>query len=454
MSEIIRSKGVDVLLAYPRPTDDSPGKQAALSIFHPGALFSKQGLRVAYFDQRFDPEDKFVELVKDSREVAVSIMTGVQSKYAAGLLQLAKQVNPGITTAAGGPHVQILPNQVLAEPFVDKIYPERDYGERLSPYNEQTKPYFMISDVTYLTSTGCPYGCRYCAQTRAWWPRPIQDIDRDLSEMHDGCGFSEISYVDPNLAHFIYSDENNIKVKVDAIARVKEIGAIHRRLGIDFSCAMRVPSITPEMVETLLEARCIRVFLGCESGSERVLRKVARKGHGVEAIKTAARNLSGSGISTMYSFIGFMPGESIDEIKQTMDLIDFIVETDKGARVSVYHYTPFPGTPMCDDAIQGKYGYPKFEPPVTLNGWGTRRLMNSPIYWIAGLNFRMDNTRANFPGEDYALIAPYVELARSRWRNREIFDFPCEQVEALVTAQVRKWDLVRGDRASNFDLQK
>jgi len=82
-------------------------------------------------------------------------------------------------------------------------------------------------------------------------------------------------------------------------------------------------------------------------------------------------------------------------------------------------------------------GFPKFTPPTTMEGWGNLRLMVSPIYWIAGLNFRMDNTRKNFPGDDWQKIEPYVKLAQEKWRKREMDDFPCSEVESLISEQIR-----------------
>lgn len=443
------SETIDRLLVFPGQSRDSPSRETALCLFHPGALFKQQGLRVAYWDQRFDPEEMLIDLIKASKEIGVSAITGRQCGDAADILMMAKRIKPGIVTAAGGPHVHMLADEVLNEPFVDKVYPDKQYGENLSPYDEQTKRYFAVSDVTYLSSTGCPYACRYCSQIWPYWPRPVDEIDRDLSAIHEDTGFDHVAYVDPNMTHYQYTNEEKEKVRFDNVERLRQIGAIHRKLNITFDCSMRVPNVTEAMVQALVEARCTKLFLGCESGNERVLRKVMLKGHGVDAIRHAATVLAGKGISTLYSFIGFAPGESMDEVHDTMDLIDWIMKTDDNARVSVYHYSPYPGTPMYNDAVSGKFGGEPFIPPTTMKGWSERRLMNSAYYWIAGLNFRLDSTHANFPGDDWKLIAPYVELARKQWKARDIMEFPVEEVEALISAQVRKGDKQRTEARAN-----
>jgi len=93
---------------------------------------------------------------------------------------------------------------------------------------------------------------------------------------------------------------------------------------------------------------------------------------------------------------------------------------------------------MYEDAINGVDGYPKFIPPTTMKEWGGLQLMKAPIYWITGLNFRMDNTKKNFPGEDFKLIEPYLKLAQKKWKERDIYDFPCEEVETLIKNQQAK----------------
>ena len=132
-----------------------------------------------------------------------------------------------------------------------------------------------------------------------------------------------------------------------------------------------------------------------------------------------------------------MPRETPEMLSDTCNLIDWIVDTDPDARVSMYNYAPYPGSPMYTDAVNGVEGFQKFDPPTTMEGWGNLRLMVSPIYWIVGLNFRMDNTQKNFPGKSWEKIKPYVDLAREKWQKRELDDFPCHEVEELIAEQVR-----------------
>ena len=137
-------KNFDILMAYPKPTTDSPVRLTPLSILYPGAMFENEGKRVAYYDERFDSPELFDDLVSQSKEIGVSAFTGFQSGAAARLLKRARNIDSKIITNVGGHHARILSDEVMAEPFVDKIWPNRVYGEEFFPFNERTKIHFEM----------------------------------------------------------------------------------------------------------------------------------------------------------------------------------------------------------------------------------------------------------------------------------------------------------------------
>jgi radical SAM superfamily enzyme YgiQ (UPF0313 family) len=321
---------------------------------------------------------------------------------------------------------------------VDKVWTERSYGEDLFPYNEKTKIHFQRTDMQYFTSRGCPFSCAFCALSSPWIPKKISDLEHELTLIHDDIGFKQISFSDPNIAYGLDRAGGPQAPNQDRVKRIHEIGKIMCDLDVRWDGNMRVPYLTSEMVDELVKANCYSLEIGCESGNDYFLKRVIKKGHGVDAIKQAVLNVSNSGFSVMYSFVANMPGETRQMRNDTMDLIDWITARDPNARISVYSYAPYPGSRMYEMAIKGEEGYPKFNPPQTMEEWGKTRLMNAPIYWIAGLCFRLDNTRKNFPGKDWDIIAPYVELAQKKWKTRDVDDFPCQEVESLIRCQLEK----------------
>jgi radical SAM superfamily enzyme YgiQ (UPF0313 family) len=293
--------------------------------------------------------------------------------------------------------------------------------------------------VQFQTSRGCPYACSFCALRSPWFAKEVDQIKRELALIGNlRGGIDYLSITDPNIGFEREKVEGEWNVH-ERVQRMRAMGEAFRHFGLTWFGNVRSNYITPEYVEALVEAGCRGLEFGCESGNEEFLRKVIQKGHGVESIKNAARLMRGSGISVMYSFIRGMPRESAQAKLDTLNLIDWIADTDPLARVSIYNYAPYPGGPAYEDAVNGTDpNYGRFIPPKTMRGWGSIPLMESPAYWVVGLNFRMDNTRRNFPGNDWRLIEPYVEMARRKWKERDIDQFPAAEVAQLVKAQVIK----------------
>lgn len=431
-------KGLEWVLAYPTPTEDSPVGLTPLSIMQPGAMFQARGLSVKYFDQRYDPPGMFDDLVKEAKNCGVSCFTGKQSAYASDLLARAKKINPKVRTHVGGHHARLCTDDVRAEPNVDNVWPDRWYGEEFFPWSEEDKRLWKRGDVQYQTSRGCSYGCGFCALRSPWIPTPVDRIEKELSmiaELRGGLDY--ISLTDPNAGQgFGRNEQGNFKI--DRLQRMKDIGGIFKRIGLKWDGNIRSDYITPEYRDAIVDSGCNSLEFGAESGNDYFLRKVIRKGHGIDAIKKANILFSDTPISVMNSFIRGMPRETHAQWLDTMDMIDWIMEEAPNARVSVFNFTPYPGGPAYDEAVAGVGGYPAFNPPKTMRGWGELNLMVDNTYWCAGMNFRLDNSRKNFQGKDWKIIEPYISLARKFWISRTPEEFPGVEVEALIAKQVQK----------------
>ena len=208
----------DVLLAYPKPTDDSPTLLTPLSILYPGALFESKGKKVAYFDQRFDSQEMLDELILCSDEIGVSCFTGRQAGHAARILKRAKKLKPGIITGVGGHHPRTVGSEeILAEPFVDKVWMDKVYGEHLFPYNNRTRIHYERTDMQYFTSRGCPFPCTFCALRSPWEPVDAIRLDRELKTMHNDLGFTEISFSDPNIGFGVWKNGEGKTERMDRV---------------------------------------------------------------------------------------------------------------------------------------------------------------------------------------------------------------------------------------------
>lgn len=437
---INKDKPIDMLMVYPTPAFDSPFFLTPLSIMYPGAMFEAQKMHVQYVDLRWDSWQMMEELLKDSTQVGVSCFTGFQCAKAMDVIERAKQINPKIIVNVGGHHARLCTKDVEAEPLVDVVWPDRAYGEDLFPFSSGAQRLWQRGDMQMVTSTGCPYACTFCALRSAWNPRDLDALEHQIDMVYDLTGFTDVSFADPNIGYNKYKDASGTTHKIDRLERMKGIGKILRKHKINWDGNIRSDYITPELVGAMADSGCTSIEFGCESGNDEFLRRHIKKGHGIDSIKNANLCMHGSGISVMNSWVRGMPFERHDQWLDTMNLIDWIMDVAPEARSSVYRFTPYPGGPAYDDAVVGR-GIEKFTPPTTMRGWGELKLMVDSTYWVAGLNFRLDNTTKNFPGEEWKLIEPYVLKARQLWKERRVDDFTLEdvaEVERLIAWQVRK----------------
>jgi radical SAM superfamily enzyme YgiQ (UPF0313 family) len=102
---------------------------------------------------------------------------------------------------------------------------------------------------------------------------------------------------------------------------------------------MRADQIDGDMAQALAAAGCRMVWMGAESGSQRIL-DAMEKGTRVEQIRHAVRRLHLAGIEVgLFLQFGY-PGEEWDDVEATLALVRDAAPDDIGVSVSY----PLPGT--------------------------------------------------------------------------------------------------------------
>jgi radical SAM superfamily enzyme YgiQ (UPF0313 family) len=112
---------------------------------------------------------------------------------------------------------------------------------------------------------------------------------------------------------------------------------------IPFKMQSRVDLMTPAAVRALQRAGCAEVWMGIESGSQKIL-SAMDKGTDVDQIAVARENLRKEGIRACYFLQFGYPGENWQDIQKTIALIHETRPDDIGVSVSY----PLPGTKFFD----------------------------------------------------------------------------------------------------------
>lgn len=204
-------------------------------------------------------------------------------------------------------------------------------GER---YRAAWKGAHGFYSVNMVSTRGCPFHCNWCAKP-IWGQQYAIRSPANLAE--------EMALVKRllNPDHVWFADDIfGLRPQwVPELAREIEARDAH----IPFMIQSRVDLMTPAAVEGLARAGCVEVWLGAESGSQKIL-DAMDKGTTIAKIHEGRRRLKAAGIKACFFLQFGYPGETFEDILSTVRLVREALPDDIGVSVSY----PLPGTKFFD----------------------------------------------------------------------------------------------------------
>ncbi len=247
----------------------------------------------------------------------------------------------GPSTGDGAGQVRYTPTR----PFIDNLdalpLPAWDLVDVERYRDAWTRAHGLFS-WSVVTSRGCPYHCNWCAKpvfgTR-YTQRGPADVAEELLRLRDEVSPDRI---------WVADDIFGLTARwIEEFSK----GVVARDAMTPFVMQSRVNLMTPRVCAALAAAGAAEVWLGVESGSQRIL-DAMDKGTKIEQVRTATRNLRAHGIrSCWFIQLGYR-GEGWDDILSTRDLIRRERPDDIGVSVSY----PLPGTKFYDTVKEGLGG--------------------------------------------------------------------------------------------------
>lgn len=180
---------------------------------------------------------------------------------------------------------------------------------------------------------GCPFSCSFCSTAPYWGRRHrVKSPDRILSEIatvRSMYGASRIHFT-----HDLFTVDQRWVARVcDALKSAN--------LGVEWTCSARTDTVSEKILDLMKEAGCGAVYFGLESGSNAMLKKINKPisiDRSVELI-SYCRDI---GIRANAGFIVGLPGESIEELQQTFECYERVVNV--GCKPThIFAYCPFNG---------------------------------------------------------------------------------------------------------------
>ena len=255
----------------------------------------------------------------------------------------------GITFHKDG-QVMITEPRELIEPLDRIPPPDRssfDMGYFLKPrpllFNNE-----YLRATTVLTTRGCPYHCIYC-QASAFWKKPrmhsadyVADEIKALVDRYQVTGIS--------IADDLFTlSKRRIKTLIELLRSCRILGRVK------FLVNSRADLMDGELIELLRELGVVKISLGVESGSERVLKYLKGGSVSVDQNREAIRLANRSGIGVYGCMMLGAPGETREDMAKTVDFIREVLNESPLNAFQVTVTTPLPGTELWDYALEKGY---------------------------------------------------------------------------------------------------
>jgi radical SAM superfamily enzyme YgiQ (UPF0313 family) len=431
-----------ILLIYPQLGPHALIPQAPLSLLSICPNLENAGFVPVIIDTRVeaDYKEKIKKELPDSLFVGITSMTGLQIQYALQIATFIRRLDPKKVIVWGGIHATILPEQTLQDPRVDivvagegeevvveladclfsngdlrtvkGIYFHDEHGSVVftgqRPFLDMNKvkmPSWHLVDVTKYseigiqTARGCPFRCRFCFNYlyngRKWRAKDADIVIEELRVLKKRYNVGHIVFYDDNF----FSNLKRVKYLCEKI--------IENNLDIKWSTTCRADILARRVdaafADLMKKAGIHILFVGSESGSQRILSDIINKQITIKDILGMARITHEYNLRVHTSFMAGLPGETEQERLMTFDLMDRIKEINPDIYITaICIYTPYPGNPLFDEIISER----SFKPPQSLEEWAQLTFFNCRLPWLTS--------------EDCSMLENLAFISRFVFWHREI----------------------------------
>ena len=423
----------------------------------------KYDLRIIDGRLEHDAVARVLEELDGAMCLGVSVLTGAPIADALLVLRAAKARYPDITTVCGGWHPSLFPEDMLDESSIDitvqgqgeatftelvahldrdesldkvlgitfrnngvrqrnperplmpmEVFPPLDYG--LIPVEQ----YFRLKgrrQLDYISSTGCLFRCSFCADPfvykRGWQAIGSERLADELQDLWQKYRFEDLNFQDETF--FTY------KKRVTEVAEQ----ILSRDMTFTWAATMRADQgvrLSEEVFKLCVKSGMRRVLIGVESGSPAMLKRI-KKDTTIEQIILSAEMCARNGVAVIFSFIVGFPGETHDEVMQTVSLVKKLRAMSPNFETPIFYYKPYPGSEISAEFTA--------DMPQSLDAWATFDYVQgdagrwvSPEMYQYMERFKFYNRYAW--GGRRIIKLPLQLLARWRCR-RNWFDYPFEK---------------------------
>lgn len=212
-------------------------------------------------------------------------------------------------------------------------------------------------EAAIVTSRGCMYDCAFCGGARSLNQDSTIRIRSEQSVIDE---INDIVHRYPNI--------KSIRILDDLFLRNSNSISMANRIfkefpNLNWRGMIHVLSLKgkTDIIAELKQSRCRELFMGIESGSEKIRKKINKLGD-IRDIVDVAKSILENGIDLKGYFIYGFPNETIEDFKATYELACELKEVSRGThstfRTSVFQFRPYHGTQLYKEIVAEKGSIP------------------------------------------------------------------------------------------------
>jgi len=361
---------MDILLTHGYFIAEDPHEQKIMKPYPPlGILYisshlKEKGFDVQVFDTTFSNKGEFGAYLQTTRPGIVGIYTNLMTKLnVLPMIETCKAV--GATVVLGGPEPAHYADQFLdagadaivigeGESTLEALIPAlRSNGPRrlhgvegvvfrddekktvrnpartqirnldaqpfpdreaidLQRYIDTWRTHHGMGSVSLITARGCPYTCKWCSHAvfgNTHRRRSPQNVVAEMEQIVERYHPDQVWYADD-----VFTIHRTWTLQYAALLKER---AIH----LPFECISRADRLDEAVIEALAEMGCYRLWIGSESGSQRILDAMERRTK-VEDVQAKVGLLKRAGIEVgMFIMLGY-EGEEVRDLRFQRTSVD------------------------------------------------------------------------------------------------------------------------------------
>ncbi len=278
---------------------------------------------------------------------------------------------PGVIFRAGDGAVVRNPPR----PYISNLdalpFPDREAidGDR---YVRVWREHHGMGSVSLICARGCPYHCRWCSHAvygHTHRRRSPANVVAELEMLLERYQPDQIWYADD-----VFTIHRRWFFEYAALLR-------QRGIRIPFECISRADCMNEDVVRTLAEMGCCRLWIGSESGSQRIL-DAMRRDADAEDVRAKTKMLQQHGIQVgMFIMLGY-EGEEVADLEATTEHLK-LAKPDTFLTTVAY---PIKGTPYYAEVearVLARAEWDKVsDRDLTVQGRYSRRFYSFATRWM------------------------------------------------------------------------